>query len=478
MKNVKQSIRRMFGGRFRAGSYSAFAAVIVIAIAVIANMIFSALPATATQIDLSGRDLYNLSDQTKRIVASLDKDVNMYIICNEGNENATIQRLLQRYEGLSDYIHVQSVDPTAEPTFLDAYDLEISDLYENSVLVECDSKSRLVSYADIFVTEYEMDYSTYNYTSTTSFDGENALTNAIHYVSDDNLPKVYTLNGHGEAELSDDVVEMLEQDNFEVESLSLLSMESVPEDATALIINAPTSDLSTDEADMLISYLENGGNIALMTGYMEEDAMTELKRVTESMGLTAQTGLIIESDQMMHMNRYPYYLLPNIESHEVTDPLIEGNYYVMAALAQPIAETEDATASITWLLTTSDSAFTKAEGLNTQSIEQDDDDTVGTFHIAAISEGTGKLFWVSSDTLLDSQIDRAVSGANSDLFLNVLNYMGGQEESISIRAKSMDTQRLTVTQSESSMWSILMIGVIPLALIGIGICVRVRRKRR
>ncbi len=478
MKSLKQSLKRMFGGRFRAGSYSAFAAVIVIVIAIVANMIFSSLPATTTQIDLTSQSLYSLSDQTKRIVASLDQDVNIYIICNEGNENATIQRLLERYEGLSSHIKVQSVDPTLQPTFLDAYDLELSTLYENSVLVECGTRYRLVGYDSIFVTDYEMDYYSYSYTTTTSFDGENALTNAIHYVSSDNLPKVYTLTGHGETELSDSVEEMLEQDNFDVESLSLLSMDAVPEDATAIVINAPTSDLSEDEADLLITYLQGGGNVALLTGYMEADDMTQLKRVTSSMGLTTDTGIIIEGDRQMHINRYSYYLLPTIESHDVTDSLIDGNYYILTPLAQPLIESGEGDADITWLLTTSDSAYTKAEGLQTQTTSQEDDDVVGTFHVGAVAEDAGKLFWVTCDSLLDTSVDRTVSYANSNLFLNVLNWMGGQEESISIRSKSLDTQRLTVTESASSMWSIIMIGVIPLCLIGIGVCIWVMRKRR
>lgn len=478
MKNRKQSLQKMFGGRFRAGSYSAFAAVIVIVIAVVVNLMAGSLPATTTQLDLTEQSLYSLSDQTKRIAASLDRDVELYIICNQGNEDATIQRLLERYEGLSSHIKAQSVDPTIQPTFLEKYELELSRLYENSVLVACGDKYRLVGYDEIFVTEYDMDYYSYNYTTTTTFDGENALTNAIHYVSSDDLPMAYTLIGHGESELSDSVAEMLAQDNIETESLSLLSMDAVPEDAAAVIINAPTSDLSEEEAELLIAYLEDGGNIALITGYMEADAMPQLRRVTASMGLDAGEGLIIEGDRQMHMNRYPYYLLPEIESHDVTEALISGGYYILTPLAQPIVETGEGNAEITWLLTTSDSAYTKAEGLQTQSTAQEDGDTVGTFHVGAVAEGAGKLFWVTCDTLLDSNIDRAVSGANGNLFLNALNWMSGQEESISIRAKSLDQDGLTVTQSASSFWSIVMIGVIPLTLVGIGVVVWVRRKRR
>ncbi len=478
MSSMKQSLKRMFGGRFRAGSYSAFAAAIVIVIAIVINMMVSSLPSTTTQLDLTEQSIYSLSDQTKRIAASLNKDVNLYIICNQGNEDPTIQRLLERYEGLSSHIKVQSVDPTLQPTFLDQYEVDLYTLYENSVLVESGEKHRLVGYDEIFVTEYEMDYYSYNYTSTTSFDGENALTTAIHYVSSDDLPKVYTLTGHGESELNESITEMLSQDNFESESLSLLSMESVPEDATAVILNAPTSDLSEAEADLLITYLENGGSVVLLTGYMETDEMPQIKRVAASMGLAAETGLIVEGDRQMHVNRYPYYLLPDMESHEVTDALISGRYYVLAPLAQPLIETGEAGATITWLLNTSDSAYTKAEGLKTQNTAKEDGDTEGMFHVGALAENNGKFFWVTCDTLLETNIDRTVSGANSNLFLNVLNWMGGQEESISIRAKSMDQATLTVPQSASSLWSILMIGVIPLALIGIGVVVWIRRKRR
>ena len=129
-------IRQMFGSRFKAGSYSAFAAAVVIAIAVLANLAVQALPQTATQIDLTAQSLYTLSDQTRRIAASLDTDVNLYLLALRGNEDDTISRLLQSYAELNSHIHVSNVDPTEQPTFLDAYDLDINQLYANSVLVD------------------------------------------------------------------------------------------------------------------------------------------------------------------------------------------------------------------------------------------------------------------------------------------------------------------------------------------------------
>ena len=86
-KTLKQRFAAMFGKRFRAGGYSAAASAIVIAIAVLVNLMVGSLPTTLTQIDLTDQSIYSLSDQTKRIAASLDKDVTMYLICNTGNED-------------------------------------------------------------------------------------------------------------------------------------------------------------------------------------------------------------------------------------------------------------------------------------------------------------------------------------------------------------------------------------------------------
>ena len=200
---MKERVRRMFGRRFRAGGYAVFAAAVVIAIAVMANLMAGALPSEKTKIDLTDQSLYTLGDQTRRILSSLDRDVTLYLLATSGYEDETIARLLDRYADQSSHIRVQYIDPTQKPTFLDGYDLDLTRLYANSVLVECGSRVRLVGYDEIYVTSYSMDYSSYSYTSSTSFDGENALTNAIHYVSSDAIPKVYTLTGHGETALSD-----------------------------------------------------------------------------------------------------------------------------------------------------------------------------------------------------------------------------------------------------------------------------------
>ena len=470
--------RRLFGSRFIAGSWSAFACIMVIVIAIFANLVVSGLPSTYTQFDMTENGLYTLSDQSKRIAASVTGDVTLYLLASSGQEDATIMRLLNEYAAQSSHIHVETVDPNERPTFLNAYDFSTYQLYQNSVIVDASGRYRLVGYNEIYVTDYDFDYSTYAYSTTTTFDGENALTNAIHYTTSDNLPTIYLLSGHGEQELDEDFEDMLAQDNYTTATLSLLSLEAVPEDASAVLIQAPSSDLADDETDVLISYLLSGGHVLLLTDYLEADTMPNLLRLTKAMGLTVAPGIIIEGDRNMRITRYPHYILPNMESHDITQALIDGGYYILTPIAQPLSETDDTDAQITFLLTTSSQAFAKQAGLQMTTTEREDGDTDGPFHVGAISEKGGTLVWFTSGSMLYSSIDRTVAGANSNLVLNALGLMTEQEETISIRAKSLDEDGLILTSSASGLLSVIMIGVIPACLIVLGIVIYVRRKRR
>lgn len=469
-------LKQMFTGRrFRAGGYATFAAAVVILIAVLVNMVVGALPADRTQIDVTAQELFTLSDQSKQIVKALDQDVTLSLLAYTGQENESIVKLLNRYAVLSDHVQVAYIDPAVSPSVLETYKNE--QLYANSVIVESGDRAKFVSYQDI----YQTDYSSYYYGGSveTSFNGEGALTSAIHYVTSDNLPKVYELTGHGEQSLSASITGLMEDDNLETAELSLLSLEAVPEDADCVLINAPATDLSEDEAQMLIDYLSGGGNVVLLTDYIADGEMTNLMKVTAHMGMAVQTGIVIEGDGSRSLRGYSYYLLPYINDHEITTPIAEAGYYLLTPMAQGIVETGEGTATTTVLMNTSGSAYSKAAGYEMTTTEREDGDASGPFNVAVAAEdGEAHFVWVTSASMLEDSINQVVSGANADFFLNALNWMCEQEESISIRAKSLDSQTLTMTSHDASMWTAVFVGAIPVALVALGVVIWFRRKRR
>ena len=68
MKTPKFSVKNIAASfttrSFRVGGYSVAAAAIVVAIAVVVNMLAAALPASLTQIDTTSNRLFTLSEQT------------------------------------------------------------------------------------------------------------------------------------------------------------------------------------------------------------------------------------------------------------------------------------------------------------------------------------------------------------------------------------------------------------------------------
>ncbi|NCB36397.1 MAG: ABC transporter, partial [Clostridia bacterium] len=393
---------------------------------------------------------------------------------------ATTLELLNRYKALSDNITVNTVDPVVQPKFTSNYTSDTVDA--NSVIVVSDQRSKVVANDDIYQYDYSNYYTTGSYD--VSFAGESVLTSAIDYVTSDNLPVIYQLQGHGETALAGDLKTAVEKDNLTINDLSLLSLDAVPEDCSCLLIYAPTSDLSDDEVQKILTYTDNGGHLLLITDYTST-ARPNLEKLVNNFGLDAANGIVVEGDMNHCLRGYQHYLLPTVASHAITQPIISGNLYILMPVAQGIVKLDSyrSSLSITDLLTTSDSAFNKINPDTATTLERTDGDTDGPFSLGvAVSEtvanGETRMVWFSTSQFLNEQIDQMVGGSNQDLFLNSLSWMCERENNISIRAKSLSQTSLTVPSGSASVWSALLAVILPLAVIGAGIIVVVKRRKR
>lgn len=469
---------------FRVGGYSVAAVVIVLAIAIVVNLLAAAVPARYTQFDTTSNQLFTISDQTEKVLSGLKDQVTVYWIVRAGEEDETLGTLLDRYAGLSSQVKVVKKDPDVYPTFVQQY--VTGSVTDNSLVVESGQRTRYVPYSDIYEYEYS-DYYWYTGEYETYFAGESALTSAINYVVSDSLPKVYALTGHGETELNSTFSSAVEKENIEVASLSLLTEETVPEDADAILICGPQRDISEEEKELLLTYLQEGGSLLLLTAPPQEGTLTNLEAVMAYYGVTAQEGIVVEGNQNYYVGGRPYYLLPSLSSHAITAPLSENGYYVLLPIAQGLTVSDDLREglSVTQLLTTSTSGFSKLAGYNLTTYEREDGDIEGPFALAvAVTETLEDdkqthIVWVSSENLLDEDSNSKVAGGNQDFFLNALNWMCEQEESgLSIHSKSLSYEYLTMSSGTASYLTILIVGVIPVVYLGVGIYIWIRRKRR
>ena len=468
--NLKTSKNQL---AFKGGSYSLAVTAIVLAILIVLNIFFANLPTSLTKYDISSSKLYSITSNTKVVVNNLKQDVTIYWIVQADQEDEVIENLLGKYESLSNHIEVVKKNPDVFPTFTEQYTTET--VPNNSLIVESGERSRYISYDDIYLMEEDI----YSYSYTTSFDGEGALTSAIDYVITEELPQLYVLEGHGEAELPSTFADSMEKANIETASLSLLIAKEVPEDADAVLIYSPQSDLSEEEADLLSDYANNGGKLLVIAGPVEGTEFTNLNQILAEYNISVTEGLVVEGNSNYYAFGYPYVLMPEIGSSEVTDSLIDENYYVIMPLSQGLQVGTTNEGTVTELLTTSYDAFSKIKGFEIETYEKEEGDIDGPFTLGVSIEtsGAGQIIWYSASDFLNDMYNAYSSGANVNLAMNSLNCLIGEREAIAISSKSLNYNYLTIADSTSSLLKTLMIGVFPLTYLGIGVVVIMRKRR-
>ena len=460
------------GNALRGGGYALAVTAVVLAILVAVNVFAAALPASLTHQDISAAQLYSVTSNTKVVVNNLAEDVTIYWIVQSGEEDDVIQNLLEKYDSLSDHITVEKRNPDVYPTFAQQYtDQEVAN---NSLVVECGDKSRYIPLTDIYLGEINPYTGGYN---ATDFDGEGAITSAIDYVTSNEYPQVYLLEGHGEGELPSAFASQIEKENMQVQSLSLLQVDAIPEDAACLLIYAPQSDLAAEEKEMLTDYVAGGGRLLVCAGAVEGGMLENLYSLLADHGVAAQDGLVIDPDRA-HYALSPYQLMPEMNSSPLTDPLLEENYYAIFPLSIGLTVETDSDA-VTELLTTSAQSYSKAAGYALETYDWEEGDAEGPFAVAVSieEEGGGQIVWFASDQFLSDEYNALSSGANLDLAVNALSSLVGESDAMAIRSRSLQYNYLTIDSATASLLQVLMIGVFPLLFLGIGIYVVLRRRR-
>lgn len=467
---------------FSMGAYNTAMIAIMVAIVAVVNIAIGELPATWVSIDVTTEKLYSITDQTKDYLKTVDEDVTLYVIVNKDNEDTTLGQTLQHYEDGSEYITVEYVDPNVNPRFHLQY--TDSSITMNSVIVVSDKRSKVVDYNDIYVMDYEYDYTYGSYTSTvTGYDGEGQLTSAIDYVLSDDMPKIYMTEGHGEYTFGTGVTEALGKENVEYEVVNLLNFEEIPEDAACLVINGAVQDFSEVDTEKVIRYLDKGGNVVLVVGYTEEET-PNLDKLEDYVGITVADGLIVEQNQDNYY-AIPYYLLPNVDSSVYTAN-IYGNYYIFAPYAQGMSIDNEEAAGMSYktFLTTSGDAFSKLDNSNMSAFDKSEGDIDGPFALGIAAEKTledgnvATMVLYSCEQIFTDEANSMVSGANQMMLLNTISRFVDHEVSISIPAKSYEVTYLTIPQSKAVLVGMITAVILPVGCLATGFVIWYRRRKR
>lgn len=446
---MKREKHNLIGTKaFRKGSYSTVIMVVIIAIVIAANVMFSKLPTAARNIDVSSNNLYSIGDTTHSVLDGLKNDVEIIVIKDKESTDKRISTLLAKYADYSDHIKVTYKDPVLYPSVLTTYDTE-----ENNIVIKCDAtdKTTKVAFSDIIVTSTSYYGSTYE----TSFDGEGQLTKAIDYVSNENNKLIYTISGHGESDLGKNISGLISKSNFNVKSVNLLVDNGIPDDCDMLICNQPTKDLADDELKLLREYMENGGKMTVVLA----DTTTKTPNFDALMadyGISKVNGYIADTERYYGQN--VYQIFPNYSSGDITGKFGSEEYTLLfGSLGLKVEKTDGVT--VDEFLTTSNKGA---------AVVGENDYTEGKYTLAAAATKDESIFTVfGSASIIDDKFTSYYTNLmDLQVFMNSITSNFDDVSNISIDSISLQTTYNTIANGSGI--GAIFIGIIPVALLILG----------
>ena len=457
----------------RYGGYALLTSLGMVAALVLVNLLVDQF---GVEADLTQNRLFTLSDQTFQLLDNLDADVTVYQIGTTGRENPLIDSVLERYARRSSHVKLANLDPERNPGLAAKYEEE-GQVRPGGLIVDGGDRFRMISQFDIFNVNMQT-------RQATSLSLEQELTAALLYVTTGDLPSVYLLEGHGEQSMFQlgmpglNVRDLLENDNYEVDTLDLVSRDTIPEDVDVLLVVAPEQDMTPAEADRLDAWMRDGGRVVFVLQGARRTELPNLDELLAGFGVRLLNGIIVE-ESGRHTPDSQVFLVPEMTSHEIVSPMRSERLFIVMPAAGPIEEleTKRRTLTVEPFLNTSEGSFLRTD-FQIQSVEQQEGEPNGPFAVGVAITDNDLDGYVKSRVVVFSSVLflRQPYQANYDMLLNSLSWARSREESISIRAKSLRTFPLRMTRLAQLIISGVAVLLVPLGVLGAGLAVWLRRR--
>ncbi len=440
------------------GSSSLISALLVVAILGMGGYLASRYP---KRFDWSEQGVHSLSDQTLKILSTLDHDVEALALYRRMDWEP-VREQLDRYAYASDRFKIIEIaDPNEKPDLLDRYGLTAEQLGQGIVHLRYEGESVNVEQPT-----------------------EETLTNAIVKLTRTGDKTVYFLEGHGEHPIDGEkgaaeegyqqAAEALRNENYRVEKLLLAAKSDVPEDADVVIIAGASRLMLPEERDALDRYVERGGAVLAL---VDPRVRTDLVSTLAKWGVELGDDIVVDRELAVFGRATTPFAGQYAPDHPITRDLTEYTMFHVVRSVKPIAGAEDRLTEIvltgreSWAERDLDQFFSEGRA------EFGAGDLMGPVPIAVAGtvrlEGAGegakeaRIAVFGDADFATNQIFNSYQ--NRDLFVNTVNWLMGDVEAISVRPNRSRGSQLQMSASQTRAVQIIALFAIPeiLAVAGV-----------
>jgi len=482
---------------FKYGSFSVAITVLVILAVLAINILASYVEETnGIKADFTPAKSYTLDANAAAAIKDLDKEVIIYTFIpgsSSSDYSAMTENIVSLFDGASDKITSKNVDPIVNPSELRRFSTDTKELASYSVVVaDKNDETNFHAYNEEEMVEYNSKtYKSY-------FVLQRWITSALMYMRTGVRQNVYILTGHGET-IDDDTATMInriKRENYEVKEISLLSGQQKLVQGDILVVLEPTSDLSKDEYNQIISFLTDSyGRMLFIASRLADDAGEPLKNYTNLLdyfNIIIEDGVVAETNDNLKstISEKSISLTAN-NSHEISsavraaaqplwvseasaykskysDSITTGGRYEETFTA--VLTSSQTSVLVPWSSAASIEAADYEKGVHNIvcAYERNDTGVSGT-----VANSSTRILLVGSETIATGDYL-----GNSNILRNGVNWLAGRSASETLVNLGIDltSSYVQMSQLQTKIWFIVLVIAIPAVLLAVGIIVWVRRK--
>jgi len=467
--------------------------------------------------DLTRKSLYSLSAKTKRVLEGLRKDVTVDVFLSQGDPMfGDVKELFSRYRAQSEHIHLHFVDPDLDRARFELmkakYGIREGQLpdgrtiTDTAIVVAAGERHWFVTQDDLV----EFDFSGGmggGAPELKGFKAEGVLTSAILNVTTADKPVVCFTKGHGELALEEtgerglsQLKELLERDNYELKTIETFGQSRVPAECDVVFVAGPTRPFAEEEAALLRSWVDGGGQLALALDPILEGSRfvpSGLEALTERFGIVLDQDLVVETDssRLTTVGGVETFAAMEWGTHALATPFKEAP--LLVSIARSMHKAEGGTTLVTELVKSTDKSWGETDLAGTQNGEEPtkgEGETASPVLAAAAELGggggeegddghagghdkKGRLVVVGDSDFLARALLANPSLVNQDFAVGIVAWLAQREQLISIAPKDVESARMNLSENQLFWIGVYAVFCMPLAALFVGVVVWLRRRQ-
>lgn len=324
-------------------------------------------------------------------------------------------------------------------------------------------------------------------------DSEEEFTNALSRLLRGENRFVSFIEGHGErkalGEANHDMgiwVSAIEQRGFSAQPLNLTQINAIPDNTSVLVITNPRINYLPGEVNLIMDYINNGGNVLWLA---EPGELNGLEPLAEKLGISFLPGTIID------------YVGQLLGSNDPTISIASATNYTPHATLKnfelttlfPGAVAMDVEATDGWqsepIIISGEHTWSEHSELNTEIAFDEDQDRIGPLNIAygftrdletetdqGVETINQRILVVGDGDFISNQF--LANSGNNELGYRFINWLSSDDDLISIPAKTSDDLYLELSNTTKAMIIFGFLIILPLSLLGLGLFIWWRRKKQ